>query len=127
MKNKTNIRKNIFFYFFGIFFYFNFLIADEVVINADVLEIKDKGDLILATGFVSINDGYTIEINGDKAKYNKKKNQIEILGNVNVFDKERNFKAKSDRVFFDRDKKIISTFNNTEINLINKDNNKNNI
>ena len=70
MKNRTIYFKTIIFIFI-LFISFNNSLADDVVINAEVVDIKEKGNLITASGSVIINDGKNITIEGKEAKYNK--------------------------------------------------------
>tara|TARA_Y100000590_G_scaffold466336_1_gene641343 strand:- start:2180 stop:4753 length:2574 start_codon:yes stop_codon:yes gene_type:complete len=124
MQNKFFI-KIILLSFLIIFNNANNVFANDVLIDAQVIDIKEKGNLILASGTVRITDGNRIEISGEKAKYNKINEIIEILGNVTLFDKEKNYLAKSNKVIFDRKKNIIFTFGDTVINLLDNNNNTN--
>ena len=116
MKNKVIILIQLILTFF-LFFHFNFLSANDVLINAEVVDIKDKGNLVIATRSVNINDGNNIEITGEEAKYNKINQTIEIIGNVIFFDKEKNYKAMGDKFVFNRNKKTLSSIGNTIFNL----------
>ena len=118
---KNNIIKLIVSSFILIF-YSSILKAENVVINAQTVDIKENGNLILASGTVVITDQQNITINGDMAKYNKIDQTLEIEGNVIFVDKETNYEAKSDRIIFYREKKLINSFNNTKINLLDKNN-----
>ena len=60
----------------------NFVYADDLIINAEVVDIKDKGNLIVASGNVDINDINNISIKGEEAKYSKINETIKITGNV---------------------------------------------
>ena len=121
MKNK--IKKfitNILFLFS--FFYSNTLFAENVIINAEVVDIKEKGNLIIASGSVEITDSDNITITSEKAKYNKLDQTVEMEGNVFFVDQENNYRAKSNKMIFLRDKNLIYTYQNTEINLLNQNN-----
>ena len=72
MKNRT-INFKIITFIFILFVSFNQSLADDVIINAEVVDIKEKGNLITASGSVSITDGKNITIEGREAKYNKLK------------------------------------------------------
>ena len=90
MKNNLNIISIIF--FISLFLLnLNKSLANEVVINASEVDIQEKGNLILAYGSVSIADGNNIEIKGEKAKYNKLDQIIEIIGDVIFLDKGNNY------------------------------------
>ena len=81
MKNRTIYFKIITFIFI-LFLSYKQSLADDVVINAEVVDIKEKGNLIIATGSVNITDGKNISIEGKEAKYDKLNQSIQIEGNV---------------------------------------------
>ncbi len=110
--------------FIILFYNSNIFSSDDVLIDAEIVDIKDSGDLILASGKVTITDVDNIKIVGDKAKYNRLTQSIEIIGNVIFSDKEKNYEVKSDKIIFNRNGNIISTFGNTRMLWFNKDNNK---
>ena len=95
-------------------FFVNKLFANDVLIDAEQVDIKDKGNFIIASGLVKIVDG-KIEVTGKEAKYNKLSQIIEIYGNVNFFDRDKNYRAKGDQIIFDKNKNIISIFGNTSL------------
>ena len=103
------------------------LSADDVLINAKNVDIKDKGNVIEASGSVSITDGLNIQINGKKANYNKEIQKLEIVGDVIFVDKNKNLKIKTNKIIFDRDKDLIYSYKNTEIFFLDKENLKTNL
>ena len=121
MKNKFN-KFFVLSFFFIFFLYFNKLLANDIIIDAEEVDIKEKGNLIIASGNVNIVDGNNIVINADKTIYNKKNQNLEITGNVIFIDTIKNYKATSDKIIFNRYRNIISSFGNTEINLFDKNN-----
>ena len=121
MKNKFNIS-SVLKIFFIFLINFNQLLADDILIDAIEVDIKEKGNLIKAVGDVNITDHDNISINGNEAIYNKLTQIIEINGNVNFIDKSRSYKGKSDNIIFDRKNNIISTSKNTLINLLDNNN-----
>ncbi len=96
--------------------------SNDILIDAETVDIKEKGNLIFATGNVNITDGTGAVIKGDKAIYNKYDQSVEISGNVFFSDNIKNFNISSDKVLFEKQKNIISTFNNTIINLLDQNN-----
>ena len=120
----NKLLKYIAIIFIILFYNSNIFSSDDVVIDAEIVDIKDSGDLILASGKVTITDVDNIKIIGDKAKYNRLNQSIEIIGNVIFFDKEKNYEVKSDKIIFNRNSNIISTFGNTEMLWLNEDNNE---
>ena len=105
-----------------VFFIFNKLFAEDVIINADKVDIKDKGNLIIASGSVNIKDGKTININGEKVIYDKNKQIVEIEGNVLFNDNTNHYNASSDKIVFKRNENIIFSYGNTEFNFFDSDN-----
>tara|TARA_Y100000590_G_scaffold331042_1_gene376127 strand:- start:7716 stop:10292 length:2577 start_codon:yes stop_codon:yes gene_type:complete len=106
--------------------YFSKLLANEIVIDAEQVDIKEKGNLIIASGKINITDGYSTVISGEKAIYDKKNENLEINGNVIFIDTSKNYKATGDKIIFNRNSNVISSFGNTEINLFDKNNIKTN-
>ena len=98
--------------------------SNDILIDAETVDIKEKGNLIFATGKVNIRDGTGAVIKGDKAIYNKYNQSVEISGNVFFLDNIKNFNISSDKVFFERQKSKISTFDNTIINFLDQNNEK---
>ena len=112
MKNRFNIVKIL---IFLIIFNnnYNLLPASDILIDAEKVDIKEKGNLITASGSVSINDADTVKISGNLAKYDKLQQTVEINGDVILFDEEKNYKVLSDKIIFNRNKNIISSYGNT--------------
>ena len=121
MKNKYSIFKIIIFVYI-FFINITYSIANDLIIDAEVVDIKDKGNVIAATGSIKISDGQKLEINGKEAIYNKINQFLEVEGEVVFFDKIKNFKAFSDKIVFDRNKNIVSSFGNTIIRQLDKNN-----
>ena len=121
MKNKFNIIKIL---IFLIIFYNNssLLLAEDILIDAETVDIKEKGNLITASGAVNINDADFVQITGNFAKYNRIEQTVEITGNVVFFDKEKNYKVLSDKIIFKRNENIISAFGNTLFTFLDKSN-----
>ena len=121
MKNKFNIIKIL---IFLIIFYNNssLLLAEDILIDAETVDIKEKGNLITASGAVSINDADFVQITGNFAEYNRIEQTVEIIGDVVFFDKEKNYKVLSDKIIFKRNENIISAFGNTLFTFLDKSN-----
>ena len=94
MKNKLNIIKIIIFLIL-INFNFSQSIANDIIIDAQEVDIKEKGNLIVASGSVNIKDGNNVEITGDEVKYNKINQVVEVEGSVIFFDRAKNGFIKS--------------------------------
>ena len=121
MKNKMRIK--ILINILVIFFIsVSNLSANDVIINAEKVDIKESGNVIIASDSVNIKDGDGIEINGDEAKYNKLTQQVEINGSVVFIDKIKNYKATSNKIVFNRKEKLIYSFGNTNFKFFDKKN-----
>ena len=101
-------------------FSLNRVLAKDLVIDAEVLDIKEKGEIIKASGSISIKDGNKIQITGNEATYDKINNIVEITGNVFFYDKIRNYQAASNKIIFNRDINLISSFGKTKITFLNE-------
>ncbi len=111
MKNK--------YFFFGVikffiifFIFFNRLVANDIIINANEIDIKDKGNSTIASGSVKITDGENITINGDEAKFNKENQTVEINGNVIYFDKNNDLRISGNKTLYDSKNKIFKISEN---------------
>ena len=121
MKNKFNIS-----YFFILVsllvLYSTKLSAADLVVDAEVVDIKESGNLIVGKGSVNIVDGNNISIKGDNVRYNRLSQVVEIDGNVIFFDTEKNSKVTSNKIIFDRNQNTISSFGKTSVNIFDNSN-----
>ncbi len=105
MKNK--------FYFFFVLLLLNLLFFQKVYsseqFNFDVTEIEilKEGNLIkgLKGGTVSTNNG--IIIKAEEFIYDKVLNELEAIGNVNIIDKNKNYKIFSDKTIYKKSDELI--------------------
>ena len=121
MKNKLNIIKIIIILIL-INFNISQSIANDIIIDAQEVDIKEKGNLIVASGSVNIKDGNNVEITGDEVKYNKINQIVEVEGSVIFFDRAKNIKASSNKIILDRNKNTISSYGNSTFNFLDKKN-----
>ena len=85
MKNNFNI--SCFFILISLLvLYSTKLSAADLVVDAEVVDIKESGNLIVGKGSVNIVDGNNISIKGDNVRYNRLSQVVEIDGNVIFFD-----------------------------------------
>jgi len=98
------------------------LSAADLVVDAEVVDIKESGNLILGKGSVNIVDGNNISIKGDNVRYNRLSQVVEINGNVIFFDTEKNSKVTSNKIIFDRNQNTISSFGKTSVNIFDNSN-----
>jgi LPS-assembly protein len=115
MRNKFNFLK-ILVYFFSIFFS-NLVLSDELKFSASKIEFFNEGNLIKGSGGVQINDSLNFIITGDILEYDKPKSLLKVLQNVLVKDKLNENILKSNQVIFNKKSNIITTRNNTFIEL----------
>ncbi len=111
MKNKLYLINFIYIIFLFIF-KINILFADDVIINAETVEIKENGNLIVGQGDVNISDQANTKITGDKAQYNKLDQTLEVYGNVVFMDGLNNYRAASNKVIFNRKNNIVEITDN---------------
>ena len=71
MKNKKIISLLLVLFFSFVLNVYNKSSANDILIDAETVDIKEKGNLILASGDVNITEGTNIKIKGNNAKYNK--------------------------------------------------------
>ena len=114
MKNKFKILKNLIF-FLIILFNFNKASAEDITINAETVDIKQNGNLILADGSVNITDGIDLSITGNKAEYNKIKKILIITGSVIISDGS-NLKITGNRAKYDKVREILEIDGNVLLN-----------
>ncbi len=113
-----------FYNFFTVVIYFIFVFylninnsySKDLVITAEIVDIKENGNLIFASGNVNITDNKNISITGNEVKYNKIDSIAEIKGDVILIDKEKNFKASSDIIIYEKNKNILKTIGNVILN-----------
>ncbi len=104
MKNKIFI---IFLFF--ILISGNYLNANEFTIESTEVKILEKGNITEAKKGVKIisNDG--IEINSNQLIYDKKKNILSVIGNVQIKDKKNNiFTEGEEYIYYKNTEKIVS-------------------
>ena len=75
MKNKLRNFISLFL----LIFLCNIVLAEDIVIDAEKVDIKEKGNQILASGSVKISDGNKLQIFGDSASYSKIDQIIQVM------------------------------------------------
>ncbi len=119
MKNSLKSYLSLLIFILPFLTFVHSVFADDILIDAKEVDIKDKGNLIVASGTVKITDGLQLEINGDNAVYDKSKQILEITGDVSFIDKENNYEVESDRILFNRLNNTVYSLDNTLINVLN--------
>ena len=116
--------KSKFYFLFTVVIYFLFAFhlnindsyGEDLVINAEVVDIKEKGNSIFAYGNVNITDNKNISIKGNEVKYNKIDSIVEAKGDVIFIDKEKKYKASSDSIIYKKNRNILEVSGNVILN-----------
>jgi len=95
--------------------------ADELNINALEVHVDKGGRIIYAEGEVEITDTKQNLILTEKAEYDKSKNLAKALGRTNIITSEK-FKVSGRNIFYDNQKKII--YSNDDTIISDRDGNK---
>ena len=110
MINKFYINISIvFFLCFG-----QSLMANDLNINANTVEVEKINKNISAEGNVEITDSKNNIINAEKIKYDKLKQILNTFGETEILTSEQ-FKIKGKDIVYDNNKKIVSSNSKTEI------------
>ena len=101
--------------------FFTSSFADELNISASEVHLDKEGKIIYAEGEVEISDAKQNLILTEKAEYDKSKNVAKTLGQTNIITSEE-FKVTGKNIFYDNQKKII--YSNDDTIISDKDGNK---
>ena len=115
------MKINIF--FLGIIIFFlncSKIIAEEVIFNAEKINIEDNGNKINAINSETTIEENNIKINSKRVNYNKKTNIIIFTDKVYFHDKNENLIIESDKIKYDRKSEIINSYGPTKFILKNK-------
>ena len=115
MKNKIFFLK-IFFYIFLILFP-NLVAGDEFEFNASEIETYEKGNLLIGSGGIQINDGLGLVITAEKFEYDKLESILKITENVLVKDTLTGNLIKSNQVTLYKELNIVTSKDKTIIEL----------
>ncbi|MDC3000537.1 LPS export ABC transporter periplasmic protein LptC [Candidatus Pelagibacter sp.] len=102
---------------FVFFMSMSLLFADEIEFDANKMEIKDNGNLILAFDVELIIPGKNLSIKSNRATYNKINNIIIFEENVYFQDTNNNTVIEGKKATYERNKDLIYTDGLTKINL----------
>ena len=115
------MKINIF--FLGIIIFFlncSKIIAEEVIFNAEKINIEDNGNKINAINSETTIEENNIKINSKRVNYNKKTNIIIFTDKVYFHDKNENLIIESDKIKYNRKSEIINSYGPTKFILKNK-------
>ena len=90
------------------------LSAKELYINAANVELSKENKIVYAEGNVEIYDKMENTIYSEKAKYDKIKGIVETIGPTKVITSEK-YIIEGEDIFYDDNKKIIYSQNQTTI------------
>ena len=111
----------ILFYIFCVFILFQKnIIADEININSSKIKVLEEGNIISALNVKADIPNKNIELEGDKAIYDKKNSQLTIINNVKFFDKLKNVFIEGKKVIYNQTTDIVQTYGETYIKIENK-------
>ena len=101
--------------FFLFLFISEILAKEQFTFDVTKIEITENGNKIIGTdrGLIKSNNGIFIE--ADNFEYNKKKNLLQVNGNVVINNSIKNYKIFSDKIKYLKNKNIISAENNIKI------------
>ena len=114
MRNKFYI---ILFIFFG-FLNFKNLLAKDLNINAETIEIDKISETLNATGNVEVIDEKNNTIYSSKIKYDKSKNILNTFGETEIITSEK-YKIIGKDITYDSSKGIVYSNNETNITDLN--------
>ncbi len=91
--------------------------AEEIQFNSSNIKVLDEGNIINALNVDVYIPKKKIEIEGERAIYNKKKSELIIIGNVKIKDNLENVYLEAEKVIYNQTKDILQTFGTTFINV----------
>ena len=106
------MRNNIIIIFFLFTFFCEAFANDQFTFDVSKIEISENGNKIIGTnrGLITSNNGIII-IEADEFEYNKKKNLLELRGNVIVNNSLKKYKIFSEKILYLKNEDIISAEN----------------
>ena len=114
------MKRKILLYIIFIFIIFQKnLLADEININSSKMKVTNEGNIITAINVKAEIPKKNIEIEGDKAIYDKKNSQLTIINNAKFTDKSKNIYLEGKKVIYNQVTDVVQTFGETYINIEN--------
>ena len=98
----------------------NMLFSEEVKFNAEKMDVKENGNLIIgykSNTFIPKDD---INIISKEVKYYKNKSLIIFKNNVLFYDKKNNIVIEGDKIIYEKNKNLIFSEGPTKYNIENK-------
>ena len=114
---KNSINTIIFIFIIFLFLSENVRANDDFVFESDSIEIFDNGNIIKAQNNVQITTDNGLRINSKQSTYSKITKKLFLIGNVVVFDQEKNITIKSENIEYDKITEVIISKDATSINV----------
>ena len=102
------------FFIFVLLFVSKNLIAQDLNINAKIIEVEKLNQVIVAEGDVEVIDLKNNIINAQKIKYDKTKQILNTFGETEVFTSEK-YKIIGKNILYDNSKRVVSSNEKTKI------------
>ena len=118
MKNKLNILILIFGFFFLISENSN-ANDDDFIFESDSIEFLENGNLIKASNDVKIKTNNGLIINSQQSIYSKITKKLKLIGDVIIIDEKKNITIQSEIIEYDKISELITSKNETSINIEN--------
>jgi len=96
------------------------VMAEEFIFEVSTLEITDNGNIYKGKSRGKILADSQLELISDNFEYNKKTNQLNANGNVQLYDFINNITINAETIFYLKDIEKISTKGKTLINVSDK-------
>ena len=114
------MKRKILLYIFFIFIIFQKnLLPDEININSSKMKVTNEGNIITAINVNADIPKKNIEIEGDKAIYDKKNSQLTIINNAKFTDKSKNIYLEGKKIIYNQITDVVQTFGETYNNIEN--------
>ena len=98
----------------------NMLFSQEIKFNAETLDVKQNGNLIIGYKSKTFIPEDNINIISNEVKYNKNKRLITFKDKVIFYDKINNIIIESDKIIFEKNKNLIFSEGSTKYNIEDK-------
>ena len=95
------------------------VLAEEFIFEISNLEITDNGNTYKGKNRGKIMSNTEVELVSNNFEYLKKKNQLKVEGNVQVFDFKNNISINAETIFYFKNKNKISSIGKTLIQISN--------
>ncbi len=95
----------------------NMLFSQEIKFDAEKIDVRENGNLMIGYNSNTNIPGENININSEKAEYNKNKSLLIFTENVIINDKINNIIIKGDKIIYEKNKNLIFSEGPTKYNI----------